>query len=1661
MADNLRGVPATPTPAWLTRKRKNKKYGGRRGSLGGRREGTQSNNVNGGALTSGRFRAIHRSVSASSSLDYEVGANGGFDLRTQARLERPEGNRSVASTFRIAEDPPDCSASVRLEHSDDVRQSGQRPPRPNSANTTTSCTDRNATQARKVHLHQFDFEPDNAEDGCGSSSTNEIVMERMQSDVARATAQATPFIASRSVVEENVQPNDISGDSRKNEIRPPVAHPPHDVTANTPAPTRQSARLQKKRSDRLSDNSDNTCSVSRTIPRLTARPWNFSSKRNTITREDDVPSAAKLAARSSPTSLSSRSQSRSQPISAPIDTSSKEQETGTANSCASSKFPSLAHDLVAASSTHEMSFLDDETADRWKVSPTDYRQRSASLAHLGSAETRQTSPTFQFSHKLSQSTPLSTSSRKRSIELFSSDGDEDELGGSERNRKRMPNALLPFDCLGGSERVRERGNFESFSLSQGDIVDEESRFFGARAKSLSQGDEPIDFPISPPSRLSQMKADLEFVAEDSADEIWGASCLDTGAIRSKDDDGMSLSSSSSSFDNDDKSISSSSNYQETEEEGSPLKALTDAQIFHSKSSYDDFKFLVKSLGTHVFNRNKCVATMGLNDGCMIALRREWSYERRGRFSKWIGEAFGFRIKPTGGTGGHYIHCSNAECRDAYDRLKKILKDFKGGRLPMDEIETEKSRGMDEGSTLLSQAPSMPESSFTMGLPLLQDFHGDVLAREVQNKCSLDEKKNSKIVGFTPVTRSITLQPQPTTVKPKPGRFERSSTLPCFDNSFESSFENSPVVENSFLISRPPRHSSDTRESLDSTKGFVGGSGFMCLGSPSPPTNRLPSRRLGSKPARTLNPPSRPSLDRPRTSFDSRKSLKPFESPHPRSCVVDPPSFMATPMPTKPAENWGSRPIEGKDWGESDRCCDKTCDVCQKIMAQAWFASEFANNKELGALYQIVMDAADVTSLKKFVDKESDDCESDIDSEIAGYNDDETATIVEEILDDDGFPVDEPTLSLQLARCESVGATGFSNMRLDDIERVDDTFDMWNQMSPCLDRRREMKLKKYRRMSLCVAAASDFAQPKPRQRCYRLSESPAKERSLSAHYTPVNALVGHPAFLQVLSYLSQSELIHGAFLVSQSWADSTAEALGKLMLLSVGCDPEGSDEVNAEDDESEICDFNLLFEDNETSNRSTERDWTFLMNQFPWATYISDGAFKKVYKVFNVMHGGTYEAISVMDIDAISSMGNLNLIGSELAISIMLSCLARRNICPNFVLMRAVFTCEHEPPADLWGSRDDPSPCGTQYDGSACLGVEPEEAGNFQYIRMELCEHGDIENFIKRHPDKMLPAADCRNLLFQIAFALHVAAERFGMKHYDVKLLNVLLQTAKDPTIPEDVHPHVVLRYGFGAHVFRLRMHHSNAYLAKLGDFGSSVLRSDYDGHGISLGQFTTLENTPPDYLILGNSATQGHGHDSFALGLAMLHLFTGHGPYEEVLQDLRCPDNFKGKLRRIWKQPSHDVLHSVIQDMDANGNEVEDVTLFDTLYRYLVLLGIPDKKFNYKRNGKVWRAISSTLLPPKSQVSKRCPDADYFNRDRKKYSLLAGTDPKIAHARNRLETMKGAMDLLLSLLTFDPEKRARPVDVINSTFMTDLVEDEGMEHADDDIIRSYTAYLTQ
>mmetsp|Transcript_26615 Transcript_26615/g.48155 ORF Transcript_26615/g.48155 Transcript_26615/m.48155 type:complete len:152 (+) Transcript_26615:1097-1552(+) len=98
-------------------------------------------------------------------------------------------------------------------------------------------------------------------------------------------------------------------------------------------------------------------------------------------------------------------------------------------------------------------------------------------------------------------------------------------------------------------------------------------------------------------------------------------------------------------------------------------------------------------------------------------------------------------------------------------------------------------------------------------------------------------------------------------------------------------------------------------------------------------------------------------------------------------------------------------------------------------------------------------------------------------------------------------------------------------------------------------------------------------------------------------------------------------------------------------------------------------------------------------------------------------------------------------------------------------------------------------------------------------------------------------------------------------------------------------------------------------------------------------------------MILGDAAQQGHGHDNFGLSLCMLHLFTGHAPYEEILEDVFCPSPLKKKLRQIWVDDEYsgfNVLRTMILP-DVDGEE-QDETLYHTLYRYLVLFGIAEER---------------------------------------------------------------------------------------------------------------------
>jgi hypothetical protein len=255
--------------------------------------------------------------------------------------------------------------------------------------------------------------------------------------------------------------------------------------------------------------------------------------------------------------------------------------------------------------------------------------------------------------------------------------------------------------------------------------------------------------------------------------------------------------------------------------------------------------------------------------------------------------------------------------------------------------------------------------------------------------------------------------------------------------------------------------------------------------------------------------------------------------------------------------------------------------------------------------------------------------------------------------------------------------------------------------------------------------------------------------------------------------------------------------------------------------------------------------------------------------------------------------------------------------------------------------------------------------------MELVKEGDAEEAIKRQCKEVFDPATAQCILFQIAFALHSAADKFSIKHYDVKLLNIFLQKIGKKG-------DMVLRYGLGSHVFSLRMPSHHAFLAKLADYGTANIGSGSNGQPVTKAHFTTIENTPPDFMILGDEAKQGHEHDSFGLGLCMLHLFTGHRPYEEIMEEVKCPPNLKKKLRSIWENenvPEYTVIRSVIfdgVDKDDDGHILEgdpDETFYHTLYRFLVLFGIPKVQFQQNRCPKVWKAITESLQPSSSSTA--------------------------------------------------------------------------------------------
>ena len=214
-------------------------------------------------------------------------------------------------------------------------------------------------------------------------------------------------------------------------------------------------------------------------------------------------------------------------------------------------------------------------------------------------------------------------------------------------------------------------------------------------------------------------------------------------------------------------------------------------------------------------------------------------------------------------------------------------------------------------------------------------------------------------------------------------------------------------------------------------------------------------------------------------------------------------------------------------------------------------------------------------------------------------------------------------------------------------------------------------------------------------------------------------------------------------------------------------------------------------------------------------------------------------------------------------------------CPNFIETFQVFQYAYAPPEKLWAARKSDAICPheQQYlhearaeQGTKKRGVRSKRSKTYKpkgskschtYIRMELCDGGDLETYL-RNPEMntngALAAEEISSMLFQMIASLAVGQSEMNLRHYDVKLLNFFLKSIcasgadADSQKADCVH---IASYNFGGKIYNITAPNERPYLVKLADYGTADISPETLGSEITMAQFTTFENVAPDFYILG------------------------------------------------------------------------------------------------------------------------------------------------------------------------------------------------------------------
>ena len=483
---------------------------------------------------------------------------------------------------------------------------------------------------------------------------------------------------------------------------------------------------------------------------------------------------------------------------------------------------------------------------------------------------------------------------------------------------------------------------------------------------------------------------------------------------------------------------------------------------------------------------------------------------------------------------------------------------------------------------------------------------------------------------------------------------------------------------------------------------------------------------------------------------------------------------------------------------------------------------------------------------------------------------------------------------------------------------------------------------------------------------------------------------------------------------------------------------------------------------------TWQNWARFYTSHQFGFYLSDGACKEVYAVLNTSHPSHayMEAISIMDITDLQRRNMESSLSQELQISMVTSSLVSLNICPNLVQIYSVFKSEYKEPESWKLKSHEVHSAATG--NSQRYKIKSKKDGNYQFIRMEFCTGGDVEHIIR--VNRHLPISTVRSYLFQMCYALYSCRVELDLRHYDIKLLNFFATNGLSlfsqsssayraltrPGLTTDQDKCINIRVGLGQSIYSLIINSQNNDLIKLADFGTSLIGMKGLGQSITIEQFTTLENTPVEFLLLGSDARQSYSSDTFCLGLAFLHLMTGYEPYEELLKDVHCPEYLRDRLKAYYDTNDSTSPYYIISELMAcvDTTSTDDAAqeydvLYDTLYRYLVLFGFGYKMDVIYHNNVIFQTLYDALVVTSNTAStalefeslRQC--RRQWQKDRQCWSIHFGVNPVMIHLRQRFSQLgNGSMALLESMVNFDPSRRCSMLEALHHPIFNCFLEDQ-------------------